>query len=142
MNLYIYIINFFVSILMGSMIFFTTVVSPTTFQTLNNKDSSNFLRSIFPKLFLFAFIISILSLLISIFNENLIVTILLIFVTLSFLFNRNFLTPLINKFRDLELTGDKVAKKKFKLMHFLSVFLFIVNFLFLSCILIINYNNF
>jgi len=142
MNLYIYIINFFVSILMGSMIFFTTVVSPTTFQTLNNKDSSNFLRSIFPKLFLFAFIISILSLLISIFNDNLIVTILLIFVTLSFLFNRNFLTPLINKFRDLELTGDKVAKKKFKLMHFLSVFLFIVNFLFLSCILIINYNNF
>ena len=142
MNLYIYIINFFVSILMGSMIFFTTVVSPTTFQTLNNKDSSNYLRSIFPKLFLFGFIISILLLLISIFNDNLIVTILLIFVTLSFLFNRNFLTPLINKFRDLELTGDKVAKKKFKLMHFLSVFLFIVNFLLLSCILIINYNNF
>ena len=142
MNLYIYIINFFVSILMGSMIFFTTVVSPTTFQTLNNKDSSNFLRSIFPKLFLFAFIISILSLLISIFNDNLIVTILLTFVTLSFLYNRNFLTPLINKFRDLEMTGDKVAKKKFKLMHFLSVFLFIVNFLLLSCILIINYNNF
>ena len=142
MNLYIYIINFFVSILMGSMIFFTTVVSPTTFQTLNNKDSSNFLRSIFPKLFLFGFIISILSLLISLFNDNLIVTILLTFVTLSFLYNRNFLTPLINKFRDLELTGDKVAKKKFKLMHFLSVFLFIVNFLLLSCILIINYNNF
>ena len=127
---------------MGSMFFFTTVVSPTTFQTLNNKDSSNFLRSIFPKLFLFGFIISILSLLISLFNDNLIVTILLTFVTLSFLYNRNFLTPLINKFRDLELTGDKVAKKKFKLMHFLSVFLFIVNFLFLSCILIINYNNF
>ena len=126
---------------MGSMIFFTTVVSPTTFQTLNNKDSSNFLRSIFPKLFLFGFIISILSLLISLFNDNLIVTILLTFVTLSFLYNRNFLTPLINKFRDLELTGDKVAKKKFKLMHFLSVFLFIVNFLLLSCILIINYNN-
>ena len=127
---------------MGSMIFFTTIISPTTFQTLNNKDSSNFLRSIFPKLFLFGFIISILSLLISLFNDNLIVTILLTFVTLSFLYNRNFLTPLINKFRDLELTGDKVAKKKFKLMHFLSVFLFIVNFLLLSCILIINYNNF
>ena len=127
---------------MGSMIFFTTVVSPTTFQTLNNKDSSNFLRSIFPKLFLFGFIISILSLLISLFNDNLIVTILLTFVTLSFLYNRNFLTPLINKFRDMQLTGDKVAKKKFKLMHFLSVFLFIVNFLLLSCILIINYNNF
>ena len=127
---------------MGSMIFFTTVVSPTTFQTLKNKDSSNFLRSIFPKLFLFGFIISILSLLISIFINNLIITILLTFVTLSFLYNRNFLTPLINKFRDMELTGDKVAKKKFKLMHFLSVFLFIVNFLLLSCILIINYNNF
>ena len=127
---------------MGSMIFFTTVVSPTTFQTLKNKDSSNFLRSIFPKLFLFGFIISILSLLISIFINNLIITILLTFVTLSFLYNRNFLTPLINKFRDMELNGDKVAKKKFKLMHFLSVFLFIVNFLLLSCILIINYNNF
>ena len=127
---------------MGSMIFFTTVVSPTTFQTLKNKESSNFLRSIFPKLFLFGFIISILSLLISLFINNLIITILLTFVTLSFLYNRNFLTPLINKFRDLELTGNKVAKKKFKLMHFLSVFLFIVNFLLLSCILIINYNNF
>ena len=127
---------------MGSMIFFTTVVSPTTFQTLKNKDSSNFLRSIFPKLFLFGFIISILSLLISLFINNLIITILLTFVTLSFLYNRNFLTPLINKFRDMELTGNKDAKKKFKLMHFLSVFLFIVNFLLLSCILIINYNNF
>ena len=127
---------------MGSMIFFTAVVSPTTFQTLSNKDSSNFLRSIFPKLFLFGFIISIFSLLISLFNDNLINTILLTFVTLSFLYNRNFLTPLINKYRDLDLTGDKVAKKKFKLMHFLSVFLFIVNFLLLSCILIINYNNF
>ena len=127
---------------MGSMIFFTTVVSPTTFQILKNKDSSNFLRSIFPKLFLFGFIISILSLLISLFINNLIITILLTFVTLSFFYNRNFLTPLINKFRDMELTGDKVAKKKFKLMHFLSVFLFIVNFLLLSCILIINYNNF
>ena len=127
---------------MGSMIFFTTVVSPTTFQTLKNKDSSNFLRSIFPKLFLFGFIISILSLLISLFINNLIITTLLTFVTLSFLYNRNFLTPLINKFRDMELTGDKVAKKKFKLMHFLSVFLFIVNFLLLSCILIINYNNY
>ncbi len=127
---------------MGSMIFFTTVVSPTTFQTLKNKDSSNFLRSIFPKLFLFGFIISILSLLISLFINNLIITILLTFVTLSFLYNRNFLTPLINKFRDMQLTGDKVAKKKFKLMHFLSVFLFIVNFLLLSYILIINYNNF
>ena len=127
---------------MGSMIFFTTVVSPTTFQTLKNKDSSNFLRSIFPKLFLFGFIITILSLLISLFINNLIITTLLTFVTLSFLYNRNFLTPLINKFRDMELTGDKVAKRKFKLMHFLSVFLFIVNFLLLSCILIINYNNF
>ena len=127
---------------MGSMIFFTTVVSPTTFQNLKNKDSSNFLRSIFPKLFLFGFIISILSLLISLFINNLVITILLTFVTLSFLYNRNFLTPLINKFRDMELTGDKVAKKRFKLMHFLSVILFIVNFLLLSCILIINYNNF
>ena len=124
---------------MGSMIFFTAVVSPTTFQTLNNKDSGNFLRSIFPKLFLFGFIISMLSLLISMLINNLIITILLTFVTLSFLFNRNFLTPLINKFRDLELSGDKVASKKFKLMHFFSVFLFIVNFLLLSCILIINY---
>jgi len=71
---------------------------------------SNFV-DLLSRFFLFGFIISIFSLLISLFINNLIITILLTFVTLSFLYNRNILTPLINKFRDMELTGDKVAKK-------------------------------
>ena len=138
----VYLINFFIAILLGSMIFFMAVVSPSVFATLSSNASSKFLRTIFPRMFLFGFIIAVLSLIFSFISGNILNCILLIIVAISFIINRNYLTPKINDFRDKELQGDKKASSSFKYMHLLSVLLFVFNFIILIGIVINNYFNY
>ena len=138
----IYTLNFLVTILIGSMIFFMAVVSPSVFATLSTNASSKFLRTIFPRMFLFGFIIALLSLILSYISANNLNSILLVIVAVSFIINRNYLTPKINNFRDKELEGDEKAASNFKYMHLLSVLLFILNFIILVSIVIINYFNY
>ena len=138
----IYTLNFLLTILIGAMIFFLAVVSPSVFATLSTNASSKFLRTIFPRMFLFGFIIAVLSLILSYISGDILNSILLIAVAISFIINRNYLTPKINDFRDKELEGDKKASSSFKYMHLLSVLLFILNFIFLVSIVIINYFNY
>ena len=124
------------------MIFFMAVVSPSVFVTLSTYASSKFLRTIFPRMFLFGFIISVLSLFLSYISGNILNSVLLIVVAISFIINRNYLTPKINDFRDKELEGDKKASSSFKNMHLLSVLLFVLNFIILIGIVINNYVNY
>ena len=138
----IYILNFLLTILIGSMIFFMAVVSPSVFATLSTNASSKFLRTIFPRMFLFGFIISVIALIFSMLSNDLFNSIVLVIISLSFLINRNYLTPLINKFRDQELEGDSKAVKNFKIMHLLSVLLFVINFTLLILLVILNYINY
>ena len=138
----IYTLNFLVTILIGSMIFFMAVVSPSVFATLSTNASSKFLRTIFPRMFLFGFIIAFLSLILSYISGNNLNSILLVIVAVSFIINRNYLTPKINNFRDKELEGDEKASSNFKYMHLLSVLLFILNFIILIGIVINNYFNY
>ena len=138
----IYTLNFLLSVLIGSMTFFMAVVSPSVFTTLSTNASSKFLRTIFPRMFLFGFIIAILSLILSYFSGNILNSILLVIVAVSFIINRNYLTPKINNFRDKELEGDEKASTNFKYMHLLSVLLFLLNFIILVSIVIINYFNY
>ena len=138
----VYLINFFIAILLGSMIFFMAVVSPSVFATLSSNASSKFLRTIFPRMFLFGFIIAFLSLILSYILSDILNSILLIVVAMSFIINRNYLTPKINDFRDKELEGDKKASSSFKYMHLLSVLLFVLNFVILIGIVINNYFNY
>ncbi len=138
----IYTLIFLVTILIGSMIFFMAVVSPSVFATLSTNASSKFLRTIFPRMFLFGFIIAILSLILSYISGNILNSILLVIVAVSFIINRNYLTPKINNFRDKELEGDEKASSNFKYMHLLSVLLFLLNFIILVSIVIINYFNY
>ena len=138
----IYTLNFLLTILIGSMIFFMAVVSPSVFSTLSTNASSKFLRTIFPRMFLFGFIIAFISLILSYFSSNILNSILLIIVAISFIINRNYLTPKINGFRDKELEGDKKASSSFKYMHLVSVLLFVLNFVILIGIVINNYFNY
>ena len=138
----IYTLNFLLAVLSGSMIFFMAVVSPSVFATLSTNASSKLLRTIFPRMFLFGFIIAILSLVLCYISSNILNSILLIVVAISFIINRNYLTPKINNFRDKELEGDKKASSSFKYMHLLSVLLFVLNFIILIGILINNYFNY
>ena len=138
----IYTLNFLLAVLIGSMIFFMAVVSPSVFATLSTNASSKLLRTIFPRMFLFGFIIAILSLILCYISSNILNSILLIIVAMSFIINRNYLTPKINDFRDKELEGDKKASSSFKYMHLLSVLLFVLNFIILIAIVINNYFNY
>ena len=138
----IYSLNFLLTILIGSMIFFMAVVSPSVFATLSTNASSKFLRTIFPRMFLFGFIITFLSLILSYISGNILNSILLVIVAVSFIINRNYLTPKINNFRDKELEGDEKASSNFKYMHLLSVLLFLLNFIILIGIVINNYVNY
>ena len=137
-----YILNFLISLLIGSMIFFTAVVSPSVFATLSSNASSKFLRLVFPRMFLFGIIITSLCFLLSILLNNTFASILLAIITLSFFLNRNYLTPRINKYRDEELEGNQIAANSFKRMHLLSVLLFVLNFILLISIMVINYYNY
>ena len=138
----IYTLNFLLAVLIGSMIFFMAVVSPSVFATLSTNASSKLLRTIFPRMFLFGFVIAILSLVLCYISSNILNSILLIIVAMSFIINRNYLTPKINNFRDKELEGDEKASSNFKYMHLLSVLLFLLNFIILVSIVIINYFNY
>ncbi len=138
----IYTLNFLLAVMIGSMTFFMAVVSPSVFATLSTNASSKFLRTIFPRMFLFGFIIAILSLVLCYISSNILNSILLIIVAMSFIINRNYLTPKINDFRDKELEGDKKASSSFKYMHLLSVLLFVLNFIILIGIVINNYFNY
>ena len=138
----IYTLNFLLAVLIGSMIFFMAVVSPSIFATLSTNASSKLLRTIFPRIFLLGFIIAILSLVLCYISGNILNSILLIIVAMSFIINRNYLTPKINDFRDKELEGDKKASSSFKYMHLLSVLLFVLNFIILIGIVINNYFNY
>ena len=123
------------------MIFFSAVVSPSVFASLNSKGSSKFLRTIFPRMFLFGFVISLIALILTILSNDLFNSIVLVIIGLSFLLNRNYLTPLINKFRDQELEGNSKAAKNFKMMHLLSVLLFMINFFLLILVIVLNFIN-
>ena len=138
----IYTLNFLLAVLIGSMIFFMAVVSPSVFATLSTNASSKLLRTIFPRMFLFGFIMAILSLVLCYISSNILNSILLIIVAMSFIINRNYLTPKINDFRDKELEGDKKASSSFKYMHLLSVLLFVLNFIILIGIVVNNYFNY
>ena len=138
----IYTLNFLLAVLIGSMVFFMAVVSPSVFATLSTNASSKLLRTIFPRMFLFGFIITILSLILSYISDNFLNSILLVIVAISFIINRNYLTPKINNLRDKELEGDQKASSSFKYMHLLSVLLFILNFIILLGIIILNYFNY
>tara|TARA_B100001175_G_scaffold269907_1_gene241863 strand:- start:959 stop:1246 length:288 start_codon:yes stop_codon:yes gene_type:complete len=93
-------------------------------------------------MFLFGFIISIVSLIFTFISGNILNSTLLIIIAISFIINRNYLTPKINNFRDRELEGDEKASSSFKKMHFSSVLLFMLNFILLVSIIIINYFNY
>ena len=121
------VISYLNSILLGSMLFFVIIVSPTVFTSLSSDQASKFLRIIFPRLFLFGLVISLVTSL-GYYISSLYIEMILALVSLILFFlNRNLLTPMINYYRDKEIEGDIKSKKYFKLLHLLSVLFFVIN---------------
>ena len=136
------LISYLNSILLGAMLFFVIIVSPTVFTALSNDQASKFLRIIFPRLFLFGLILSLVTALGYYISSLYIEMILALVSSILFFLNRNLLTPLINYHRDKEIEGDIKSKKYFKLLHLLSVLFFVINSIILVFFLLNNSFNY
>ena len=122
-NLVLQIINFLIPFLVGSLIFFSIVVAPNVFISLDQKSARKFIRSIFPKLYLYSFFISIIIALLVIYHET-IYGLIFIIVSFGFLFSKIFLVKWINDISDVkQKTSQQI--KKFKILHSLSVLIFV-----------------
>ena len=115
--------------ILSFMIFFPVVVATSVFKVLDEKQSSKFLRIFFPKYYLFGLVLSLLGLIISMFEKNNFSLIIFVILILGFLFSRQFLMPIINKAK------DNNNEKKFNKLHKFSV---LINFLQMGlCVLLL-----
>ena len=113
--------NYLTSAILSIMIFFSFVVAPVTFTSLDEENARKFIRKIFPYYYNVNLVISFLVLIIFIILKTFSLNFYLIFlVTLLFALSSFILMPLINKYR------DESKEKKFKYSHFISV---VINFL-------------
>ena len=129
--------NFLAATLFGSMISFMILISPIVFTVLSANDAKNFLRKFFPRLFIFGMILSSLLLVFTLRELDLFNQKLSAIIFLGFFINLFFITPKVNKYRDLEMSNVKNAKKIFSILHSVSVCIFVAQ-LILSLVIIFN----
>ena len=123
--------------ILGFMIFFPIVVAPSVFKNFNEKQSSLFLRSFFPKYYLFGIITSLIGIFISALEKDFIIIFSLSIIFLGFVFSRQYLTPLINKAKDEIVKSNNLSKVKFERLHRFSVIINILQIF--ICIIILFY---
>jgi len=118
------------SIILGIMLFFSFVVAPVVFTTLDEENSRKFIRRIFPYYYNVNLGISLLVLLILLFTSNFEIKFYLILVVaILFAISNYLLMPMINKFR------DENQDKKFKYSHLTSVIFNFIQILILVIVL-------
>ena len=117
-------------IILGIMLFFSFVVAPVVFTTLDEENARKFIRRIFPYYYNVNLGISFLVLLILLFTSNFEIKFYLILaVAILFAISNYLLMPMINKYR------DKNQDKKFKYSHLTSVIFNFIQILILVVIL-------
>ena len=89
------IVKFTIPFLLGGLIFFSLLIAPTVFISLDEKSARKFLRNLFPKIYLFAGMISFF-ISVFLFLINSFLSFVFIIVTLGYVFSRQFLMPKIN----------------------------------------------
>ena len=109
---------------LGAMIFFGAVVAPIVFTTLDQNVAGQFLRRLFPRLYLFCGVLIGLSTVFIISTGDLINGAILGVTCLLFFVSRGPLTSAINRARDAQLDGDEMAGKRFDRLHALSTRIF------------------
>ena len=119
------------SMILGIMLFFSFVIAPVVFTTLDEENARKFIRRIFPFYYNvnlgISLIVLVIFLLLSKFGIDfyLILAITLLFATSNYL-----LMPLINKYR------DEKEDKKFKYSHFISVAINFIQIILLILLLV------
>ena len=114
------------AMILGIMLFFSFVIAPVVFTTLDEDNARKFIRRIFPFYYNVNLMISFVVLLTFLFLSKLGVDLyLIILITILFATSNYLLMPLINKYR------DEKQDKKFKYSHFISV---AINFVQMICL--------
>ena len=102
-----------ISIWSGTIIFFSAVVAPTVFKSLDEKDAGVFLRAFFPKYYIFGIVLGVISIIYLLFSpvhSHLLYSI--IAMTVLTILGRMSI-PIINKARD---TNNEQAFKRYHLV--------------------------
>ena len=119
------------SMILGIMLFFSFVIAPVVFTTLDDENARKFIRRIFPFYYNVNLVISFIVLVTFFFLSKFgIEFILIITITILFAISNYYLMPLINKYR------DEKQNKKFKYSHFISVVINFIQMIFLVFLLI------
>ena len=119
------------SMILGIMLFFSFVIAPVVFTTLDDENARKFIRRIFPFYYNVNLVISFIVLLTFFFLSKFgIEFILILTITILFAISNYYLMPLINKYR------DEKQNKKFKYSHFISVIINFIQMFFLVFLLI------
>ena len=122
--------------IIGFMVFFSAVVAQSVFKTLSQKAAGAFLRVLFPRMFIFGLILSLMASSVAAYDGVAEMALLSIFISTGFALNAFVVTPIINKQRDAMLEGDDTAAKKFKQFHFISVAIFLAQLITSSYIVV------
>ena len=110
------IANNLIMVSFGVIVFFSLVVAPITFITLDIENAGKFIRRLFPFYYGFNLFCLILSLLIALVDGSFAVRYhIVILCVILFLFTLFYLMPKINKYR------DNSNERMFKITHRLSV---------------------
>ena len=118
------------SMILGIMLFFSFVIAPVVFTTLDDENARKFIRRIFPFYYNVNLTISFIVLITFFFlGEFGIEFILILTITILFAISNYYLMPLINKYR------DEKQNKKFKYSHFISVVINFIQMIFLVFLL-------
>ena len=119
------------AMILGIMLFFSFVIAPVVFTTLDEENARKFIRKIFPFYYNVNLGLSLIVLLTFLFLSKLGLDFYLVLaITFLFATSNYLLMPLINKYR------DEKQDKKFKYSHFLSVVINFIQMIFLVVLLI------
>ena len=122
---------YLIAMILGIMLFFSFVIAPVVFTTLDEDNARKFIRRIFPFYYNVNLAISFVILLIFLFLSKLGVNFyLILLITILFATSNYLLMPLINKYR------DEKQDKKFKYSHFMSVVIYFVQMICLVFLLV------
>ena len=117
------------SMILGIMLFFSFVIAPVVFTTLDEDNARKFIRRIFPFYYNVNLGVSFIVLITFILSSNIGVDFyVILIITVLFATSNYLLMPLINKYR------DEKQEKKFKYSHFLSV---LINFVQMICLVFV-----
>ena len=121
---------FLSSIVLGIMLFFSFVIAPITFKSLNEENARVFIRKIFPYYYNVNLTLCFIATLFFVFVETYSLNVYLILsTTILFGISSFVLMPLINKFRDNQ------EDRKFKYLHMTSVIINFIQIIFLILII-------